>query len=117
MVVTNPAGSSLNLVQFEVSGDRAMEVCVATERKRVSRLKIAGIAGIMIGSLILGQSLLAQETPNAPTPQPATAAQSSRGETFGGLNYTSGYSVLHSGPLALYRARHVAAPNLSNSPR
>lgn len=68
-------------------------------------------------ALLLGTSMNAQETPNAPTPQqPASTAQPSRGETFGGLNYANGYSFLK-GPIAPYKTRNVAAPNLSNSPR
>jgi len=68
-------------------------------------------------ALLPAQSLFAQEVPNAPAPQPATTAQGSRGETFGGINYAQGAPLLHGGPIAPYRARHVAAPNLSNSPR
>src|SRR5207248_9283859 len=64
----------------------------------------------------LGRSLFAQEAPNAPVPQPASTAQSSRGESFGGLNYVNGYSFLK-GPIAPYKRREVPAPNLSNSPR
>jgi len=68
-------------------------------------------------ALLLASSMNAQETPNAPTPQqPASTAQPSRGETFGGLEYLNGYSFLK-GPQSPYKTRHVPAPNLSNSPR
>lgn len=68
-------------------------------------------------ALLFTTSMNAQETPNAPTPQqPASTVQPSRGETFGGLNYANGYSFLK-GPIAPYKTRNVAPPNLSNSPR
>lgn len=90
--------------------------CLPRNLQGLRRMALASVIG---GGLLLGQSLLAQETPNAPTPQPqpASAAPSSRGETFGGLNYTSGASFLHAGPIAPYKARHVPSPNLVNSPR
>src|SRR5436305_387859 len=75
------------------------------------------VSVVFSSGLLLGQSLLAQEVPNAPTPQPATTTQGSRGETFGGINYAQGAPLVHGGPIAPYRARHVAAPNLLNSPR
>ena len=68
-------------------------------------------------ALLLASSMNAQETPNAPAPQrPSSTAQASRGETFGGLSYGNGYSFLK-GPIAPFKTRNVAAPNLSNSPR
>jgi outer membrane protein TolC len=67
--------------------------------------------------VLAASSLGAQEAPNSPTPQPSSNAPASHGETFGGLDYTDGSSWLHGGPLTYYRAKHVAAPNLSNSPR
>ena len=79
----------------------------------ISRLTLA----LVMGSLILPHSLSAQDPPNAPTPQPASAAPSGHGETFGGINYSSGAPLLHGGPIGPYKPRHVAAPNLSNSPR
>lgn len=82
--------------------------------KRTLRRIAAGVA--LTGGLLIGRSLVAQEAPNAPTPQHATATQTSRGETFGGLNYLNGYSFLK-GPVAPYKTRNVPAPNLSNSPR
>ena len=73
---------------------------------------------ILSVGLILGQSLIGQEAPNAPTPQPASVVAPSRGETFGGPNYASGAGfVHHGGPLAPFKAKTVPAPNLSNSPR
>jgi outer membrane protein len=69
----------------------------------------------MGGGMLLGQSLFAQQTPNAPTPQPASSAN--RGETFGGPDYANGASLIHSGPIGPFKARHVPSPNLSNSPR
>ena len=82
--------------------------------KRTLRRIAAGVA--LTGGLLIGRSLVAQEAPNAPTPQHATATQTSRGETFGGLNYLNGYSFLK-GPVAPYKTRNVPAQNLSNSPR
>jgi outer membrane protein TolC len=75
------------------------------------------LGGILSASLLLAQSAFAQEAPATPTPQPASTAPASHGETFGGLNYTDGASLFHGGPLALFKSRHVAAPNVSNSPR
>ena len=88
--------------------------CVAGGLKMIRRVTLITA---MSGSLFLNQSLLAQEAPNAPTPQATSTAPASRGETFGGINYASGASLLHGGPIAPFRARHVPAPNLSNSPR
>lgn len=87
--------------------------CFKGSKKSIRRIT-AGVA--LTSGLLLGRSLFAQEAPNAPTPQPAAAAQTSRGETFGGLNYVSGYSFLK-GPVAPYKTRSVPTPNLSNSPR
>jgi outer membrane protein TolC len=80
----------------------------------IQRCSIAVVLGI---GLLVGPFLSAQEVPNAPTPQPATTTPGSRGETFGGINYGQGAPLIHGGPIAPYRARHVAPPNLSNSPR
>lgn len=63
------------------------------------------------------RSLQAQEAPSAPAPQqPTSTAPAARGETFGGIDYTKGSSLLHN-PIAQYKAKHVPEPNLSNSPR
>jgi outer membrane protein len=72
----------------------------------------------MLGAtLSLTQSLLAQETPAAPQPQPATSAPASHGETFGGLNYSDGSRLVLNGPWAPYKSKLVPTPNLANSPR
>ena len=97
----------------ELFGDR-MSVCgLYGGFGNVCRLTLI----LLSGSLTMPQALSAQESPSAPTPQPASTAPASHGETFGGNNYSSGAPLFHGGPLAPYRARHVAAPNLSNSPR
>jgi outer membrane protein TolC len=88
-------------------------LCFKGSKKSIRRITVA-VA--LTGGLLLGRSLFAQEAPNAPTPQPSTATRTSRGETFGGLNYLNGYSFLK-GPVAPYKTRTVPAPNLSNSPR
>jgi outer membrane protein len=88
-------------------------LCFKGNRKSIRRIAI-GVA--LTGGMLLERSLLAQEVPNAPTPQNAAATQTSRGETFGGLNYVNGYSFLK-GPIAPYKTRFVPAPNLANSPR
>lgn len=63
------------------------------------------------------RSVQAQEAPSAPAPQqPTSTAPAARGETFGGIDYTKGSSLLHN-PIAQYKAKHVPEPNLSNSPR
>jgi len=71
---------------------------------------------LLSGVLLLGLSANAQEPPSAPQPQAASTAPNSRGETFGGINYVGGSSFLH-GPVSPFKAQHVPAPNLSNSPR
>ncbi|HVH86687.1 MAG TPA: TolC family protein, partial [Terriglobales bacterium] len=86
---------------------------LAVSRKSRQGIRLSAALGC---GLLLGQFISAQEAPNAPAPQPASAAQPSRGETFGGLNYLNGYSFMK-GPTSPYKSRHVAAPNLSNSPR
>ena len=91
-----------------------MRVLCFTGNRKSIRWMAAGVA--LTGGLLLGRSLFAQEAPNAPVAQPATTAQTSRGETFGGLNYLNGYSFLK-GPIAPYKTREVPTPNLSNSPR
>ena len=91
-----------------------MRVLCFTGNRKSIRWMAAGVA--LTGGLLLGRSLFAQEAPNAPIAQPATTAQTSRGETFGGLNYLNGYSFLK-GPIAPYKTREVPTPNLSNSPR
>lgn len=91
-----------------------MRVLSLATSKTVRRVVFGGIVS---ASLLAASSLGAQDAPNAPTPQPPSSAPASHGETFGGLNYTDGPSWLHGGPLTYYRAKHVAAPNLSNSPR
>ena len=91
-----------------------MRVLCFTGNRKSIRWMAAGVA--LTGGLLLGRSLFAQEAPNAPMAQPATTAQTSRGETFGGLNYLNGYSFLK-GPIAPYKTREVPTPNLSNSPR
>jgi outer membrane protein len=80
-------------------------------------MRRAALGLVVSSGLLVGQSIFAQEAPNAPTPQPASTAPVSRGETFGGPNYADGTRFFHSGPIAPYQARHVPAPNLSNSPR
>lgn len=60
--------------------------------------------------------LQAQEAPSAPSPQQTNTAPAARGETFGGIDYTNGASLLRN-PIAPYKAKHVPEPNLSNSPR
>src|SRR6185312_16720488 len=90
------------------------ELCLSGCKTIRRRLPLSAALGC---ALLLGTSMNAQDTPNAPTPQqPPSAAQPSRGETFGGLNYLNGYSFLK-GPISPYKTRNVAAPNLSNSPR
>src|SRR5690242_3229073 len=90
------------------------ELCLSG-RKTIRRT--LPLSAALSCALLLSTSMNAQETPNAPTPQqPASTAQPGRGETFGGLNYANGYSFLK-GPIAPYKTRNVAAPNLSNSPR
>src|SRR5215469_4278510 len=84
---------------------------------RVQSMRRAALSLMGSGGLLVGLSMFAQEAPNAPTPQPASTAPGSRGETFGGVNYANGARILHQGPLAPFKAHHVAAPNLSNSPR
>ena len=91
-----------------------MRVFSVATNQTVRRLVLGGI---LSASMLASPSLGAQEAPNAPAPQPPSNAPASHGETFGGLNYTDGSSFLHGGPLTYYRAKHVAAPNLSNSPR
>jgi len=88
-------------------------LCLAANLKSLRHISASAVLGSV---LVLGHSMMAQEAPNAPTPQPATPAQAGRGETFGGLNYLNGYSFLK-GPISPYKTRTVAAPNLSNSPR
>jgi len=88
-------------------------LCFTPNKRSIRRITV-GVA--LTGGLLFGRSLFAQEAPNAPAPQPATEAQTSRGETFAGLNYLNGYSFLK-GPLAPFKTREVPAPNLSNSPR
>jgi len=77
------------------------------------------VALSLVGSsgLLVGLSMFAQDAPNAPSPQPVSTAPGSRGETFGGVNYANGAKILRNGPLAPFKAHHVASPNLSNSPR
>ena len=89
-------------------------LCFTGNKTSVHRM-MAGVA--MTGSLLLGSSLFAQDAPpSGPTPQPTAATRTSRGETFGGLEYLNGYSFLK-GPTAPYKTRSVPAPNLANSPR
>jgi len=88
-------------------------LCLSRESKVRRTLPLSVALGC---GLLMGQFVVAQEAPNAPAPQPASRVQPSRGETFGGLNYLDGYSFLK-GPISPYKAKHVAAPNLSNSPR
>ena len=88
-------------------------LCFTGSKTSVCRI-VAGVA--LTGSLLLGSAVLAQEAPNGPTPQPPAATRTSRGETFGGLEYLNGYSFLK-GPIAPYKTRSVPAPNLANSPR
>src|SRR5689334_13252992 len=92
---------------------RMRVLCLSKESKIRRGLPLAVALNC---ALLMGPSVVAQETPNAPQPQPASRVQQSRGETFGGLNYLDGYSFLK-GPISPYKAKHVAAPNLSNSPR
>jgi len=92
-----------------------MRVFCSAESVRIVRRAALSLVGG--GGLLVGLSMFAQEAPSAPTPQPASTAPGSRGETFGGVNYADGARILRSGPIAPFRARHVAAPNLSNSPR
>lgn len=76
------------------------------------------ICGAVLGaSVFLSQSLLAQEPPATPQPQPATTAPASHGETFGGPNYSDGSRLVLNGPWAPYKSKLVPAPNLANSPR
>jgi outer membrane protein len=91
-----------------------MRVSCSTKGSTIHRRAFAGILG---AGLLMGQSLLAQEPPATPAPQPAAASPSGHGETFGGLNYTDGTNFFRSGPLGAYKAKRVPAPNLSNSPR
>jgi outer membrane protein len=109
-VVTNSGGSSLNLKFVTDIGVRMRVSCFAARGKNFRHFALS--VGVLVG-----QSLMAQEAPNAPTPQPASTVAPSHGETFGGLNYANGAGFLHGGPVAPFKAKHVAAPNLSNSPR
>src|SRR5579859_5719323 len=87
--------------------------CFARELNTIRRF----LAGPLLSSgLLLGLCANAQEPPSAPQPQAASTAPNSRGETFGGINYVNGSSFLH-GPVSPFKAQHVPAPNLSNSPR
>ncbi|MBV9435164.1 MAG: TolC family protein, partial [Acidobacteria bacterium] len=89
-----------------------MQVCLSATKGTIAGLVIS--ATLALGSWQQG---VAQDAPNAPTPQPASTAPASHGETFGGIDYANGSRFFHSGPLAPYRGKHVSAPNLSNSPR
>ena len=90
-------------------------LCIRGNEKAIHRV-VLGIA--LSSTLLFGRSLFAQEAPNAPTPQASSSAvATSRGETFGGINYTNGSSLVRGGPVGPYKAKHVPAPNLSNSPR
>ena len=83
-------------------------------RKKVRRVVLT--AALAAGFTCV-RSLQAQEAPSAPAPQqPTSTAPAARGETFGGIDYTKGSSLLHN-PIAQYKAKHVPEPNLSNSPR
>ncbi len=83
-------------------------------RKKVRRVVLT--AALAAGFTCV-RSLQAQEAPSAPAPQqPTSTAPNARGETFGGIDYTKGSSLLHN-PIAQYKAKHVPEPNLSNSPR
>ncbi|HET9743907.1 MAG TPA: TolC family protein [Terriglobales bacterium] len=73
-------------------------------------------SALLAASLLSASVVLAQETPNAPAPQPTSTAARARGETFGGLNYANGSGYFHN-PFAPYKAKEVPPPNLSNSPR
>lgn len=86
----------------------------AGDKEKLSRVVMSvAMAAVLIGV----QPLQAQEAPSAPAPQQQTStAPAARGETFGGIDYTKGSSLLHN-PIAQYKAKHVAEPNLSNSPR
>src|SRR6185312_3079467 len=86
----------------------------AGDRKKVRRVVLT--AALAAGFTCV-RSLQAQEAPSAPAPQqPTSTAPAARGETFGGIDYTKGSSLLHN-PIAQYKAKHVPEPNLSNSPR
>jgi outer membrane protein len=93
-------------------------MCVLCFKGNKKNIRRVAVGVVLTGGLLLGRSLFAQDAPNAPAPQASsTAVSASRGETFGGINYTTGSSFLHGGPVAPYKAKHVPAPNLSNSPR
>lgn len=86
----------------------------AGDRKRVRRVVLTAA---LAAGFISVRSVQAQEAPSAPAPQqPTSTAPAARGETFGGIDYTKGSSLLHN-PIAQYKAKHVPEPNLSNSPR
>ena len=89
-------------------------LCFTGNKTSVCRILVGAV---LTGSLLMGSSLFAQDVPpSGPTPQPTAATRTSRGETFGGLEYLNGYSFLK-GPIAPYKTRSVPAPNLANSPR